>query len=234
VGRRDGAAVAPRRHHRGEHRVLDLCAGEVERRQRVDVDVGGDLGLGRQQRAPQPGALVGLGHREVDLERQAPAERLVDRGLVVGREDHDPGVRLHPLQQVVHLEVGVAIVDGLAPRVRLPNSASASSNSKHRVAGLGGVEQLAEVLLGLADPLAHHLREIDLVQVQAQLVGDDARHHRLAGAGRAGQQQEQAAPAGEHPAQLGLVPQLVADPALVGEVAQARRRPPPAAPDRPR
>ena len=38
----------------------------------------------------------------------------------------------------------------------------------HDVAGLGGVEHVGQVLLGLAEPLRDDLREIDFVDVEAE------------------------------------------------------------------
>ena len=49
---------------------------------------------------------------------------------------------------------------------------------------VGGVEDPAEVLLGLADVLAHHRAQVDPVEVEAQVVGDDLGGERLAGAAR--------------------------------------------------
>src|SRR5690606_13348638 len=62
-----------------------------------------------------------------------------------------------------------------------------------RLAVLGGVEHLAEVLLGLADPLRGDARQVDPVEVEAELARDEAGDHGLAGAGRAVEQRHQAA-----------------------------------------
>src|SRR4051794_41736116 len=49
---------------------------------------------------------------------------------------------------------------------------------QHRVRGLGLVEDLREVLLGLADVLVDDLREVDAVEVVAELLGEQLRDHR--------------------------------------------------------
>ena len=78
----------------------------------------------------------------------------------VGREDDDALVALEPLQQVVDLEVRVAIV-AVSTSLRLPNSESASSKNSTQLGRLGLVEDRVEVLLGLADPLRDQAREVD-------------------------------------------------------------------------
>jgi hypothetical protein len=115
---------------------------------------------------------------------------------VVGGQDDHAGEGLHPLQQVVDLEVGVAIVTRLDLGA-LGEQRVGLVEQEDRVAGLGGVEQLGQVLLGLADPLRHDLRQIDLVEVELQLLGDQAGDHGLAGAGRPGEQRRQAEALGD-------------------------------------
>ncbi len=60
---------------------------------------------------------------------------------------------------------------------------------------IGGVEQLLEILFGLADPLADDRRQIDPVQRQAQLIGDHLGGHGLAAAARPREQRADAEPA---------------------------------------
>src|SRR5262249_24869310 len=50
-----------------------------------------------------------------------------------------------------------------------------------RAAFLGGVEDAPEVLLGLADVLAHDLAQVDAVEIEAQFSGEDFRGHCLPG-----------------------------------------------------
>ena len=112
----------------------------------------------------------------------------------VGGQDRQPAERLHPLQQVADLEVGVAVV-AVAHLGALAEQRVRLVEQQHRAAVLGGVEQPREVLLGLADVLAHHLAEVDHDEVEAQLAGDHLGRERLAGAARAGEQRGGAEPA---------------------------------------
>ena len=77
--------------------------------------------------------------------------------------------------------------------MRLANSESASSNSSTTWPSSAASKIVDEVALGLADPLRHHLREIDLVEIEAELARDHAGDQRLAGAGLALEQRGQAA-----------------------------------------
>ena len=101
-----------------------------------------------------------------------------------------PFEALHALEQVADLEVGVAVV-------RVPDLGALAEQrvglveEQDHVARLGSVEHAPQVLLGLADVLVDDLREVDAVQRQAELVGEHLGRHRLAGAGRAGEQHRQ-------------------------------------------
>jgi hypothetical protein len=70
-------------------------------------------GRGRAQAAPpepQPVLLLGLG--EVDQHVQPAGERLVQVRAQVGGQDGDALDQIHPLEQVRHLDAGVAVVRG--------------------------------------------------------------------------------------------------------------------------
>ena len=84
--------------------------------------------------------------------------------------------------------------------MRLPNSASASS--KKRIAPLRSrvVEELREVLLGLADVLAHDARQVDPKQLQPQLAREHLGGHGLAGARFAGEERGEATAERDAPA----------------------------------
>ena len=88
-----------------------------------------------------------------------------------------------PLQQVRDLDVGVAIVASLtsrAPaeqRVRLVEEQHRPVRRRRRTP--------AEVLLRLADVLAHHRDEVHLDQVEPERAGDDLGGRGLTGAARA-------------------------------------------------
>jgi hypothetical protein len=68
----------------------------------------------REHAAPQPLALCFVRQRELDHVVHAPRERLVDVVAEVAGEDHRTLLRFQLLQQVGHLDVGVAVV-------RVPN-----------------------------------------------------------------------------------------------------------------
>ena len=83
-------------------------------------------------------------------------------------EDRQAAVRLHPLQQVVDLDVGVAVV-AVLDLAALAEQRVGLVEEQDRAAVLGRVEDAAQVLLGLADVLAHHAGEVDPVEVEPQL-----------------------------------------------------------------
>ena len=140
-----------------------------------------------QIRAP----VRGVGHREVD-ERVEPArERRVDVRAQVGGEDDDAVERLHALQQVGDLDVGVAVV-GVADLRALAEQRVRLVEEQHAVHALGLVEDAVEVLLRLADVLVDDGGEVDRVEVEAQLAGDHLGGHRLAGPRRPGEQRRDA------------------------------------------
>ena len=86
----------------------------------------------------------------------------------------------------------MAIVRGARVRRALAEQRVGLVEQQHDVAGLRGIEDLGEVLLGLADPLRHHLRQVDLVDREPELVRDHRRAHRLADPGRSGEQHRHA------------------------------------------
>ena len=113
----------------------------------------------------------------------------------VGRQDRQAAVGLHPLQQVVDLDVGVAVV-AVLDLAALAEQRVGLVEEQDRAAALSAASNsAAQVLLGLADVLADHGGQVDAVEVEPQLVGDDLGGHRLAGAARAGEQRADAEPA---------------------------------------
>ena len=112
-----------------------------------------------------------------------------------------------------------------ATRVRWPNSASASSKNRIQPLVLGEVEHARQVLLGLADVLGHDHAEVELVDVAAAVLAEQARGQRLAGAGRAVEQAE--VPGAQLVAHAPFVqqPAAVPDPALdLLELGERRAR----------
>jgi len=82
----------------------------------------------------------------------------VERAGAVRGEDREPRLILHLLDHVVDLDVRVAVV----------------AVADDRSAPLGGVENAAQVLLGLADVHAHEPREVDPVERSSSLAGGGA------------------------------------------------------------
>ena len=87
---------------------------------------------------------------------------------------------------------------------------------------LARLEQLAQVLLGLPDVLAHHPGQVDAVQVEPERAGQDLRGHRLAGAARAREQSGRAAAGRGEPGEAPVVEHLAAISGLCLELAQMR------------
>src|SRR5262245_10298352 len=142
--------------------------------------------------APQllAGLLVRKWKREA--ERHAALERLIDRCATVRGEDRDAFKRVEALEQVVDLQVRVTIV-ARAHLGALREQRVSLVEQKDDLAVLRGIEDRREISLGLTDPLGHHFREIDLIEIEAELARDHARDHRLARAGLALKQRGEAA-----------------------------------------
>ena len=100
------------------------------------------------------------------------SERLVDVGAQVRRQDGQAVERLHPLQQVGDLDVGVAVAR-VAHLGALAEERVGLVEEQHAVDAVGLGEDPVEVLLGLADVLVDDRGEVDDVEVEAELAGDD-------------------------------------------------------------
>ena len=134
---------------------------EIEQQRQAEHTDDGAAGAARVPGAgPRSAAVGGVRQREVDHCVRPHHERLVDLLPHFGREDDDAVELLDPPEQVADLQVGVAVVR-VRISVRLPNSASASSKSRTALLACAASRRPAEVLLGLADPLAHHRRQVD-------------------------------------------------------------------------
>ena len=102
---------------------------------------------------------------------QAPQESRVQRALHVGRQDGEPAIRFHPLQQVVDLDIGIAVM-AVFDFTAFAKQSVGFVEEENRAAVLRRVEHAPQILLGLSDVFAYHRRQIDAIQVQAQIVGD--------------------------------------------------------------
>ena len=145
----------------------------------------------RKNVAPDRFALSGIGKRELHHESQAAQERGVERGLQVRRQDRQAAVRFHALQQIAHLDVGVAIV-AVAHLAAFAEERIGLVEEQDRAAVLRGVEHPAQVLFGFADVLAHHRGQIDPIEIETQLAGEHFGRHGLARAARAGEERADA------------------------------------------
>ena len=125
-------------------------------------------GLRREDAAPDLGPLGGVRERELDDEAQPAQEGRVERVLEVGGQDRQAPVGLHALEQVADLDVGVAVV-AVLDLAALAEQGVGLVEEEDGAALLGGVEDAAQVLLGLADVLADHRGEVDAVEVEPQL-----------------------------------------------------------------
>ena len=101
----------------------------------------------------------------------------------VGRQDRDPVVLFHPLQEIGDLDVRVAVVR-VAHFGAFAEQRVRFVEEQNRVGAFRRGEDAIEILLGLANVLADDTREIDFVEVQTQLTRDDLGGHRLARSGR--------------------------------------------------
>ncbi len=125
------------------------------------------------------------GSSKVTAELDAPDERPVERAIEVRGQDADAREPLDLLEQEVDLHVGVAVGRGLRLGRTRRKQRVGLVEEQHRVADARLLEDRADVLLGLADPLRDDLRDVDPVERAVELAGDDLGAQRLAGTGRA-------------------------------------------------
>ena len=162
------------------------------------------------RRVPDPAPILLIRQRELDRDVQPADERVVHVASQVRRQNRDAVVLLHALEQVADLDVGVAVVRVLTS-LRLPKSASASSKKRIAFARSAAAKTRARFFSVSPMYLLTDRGEIDLVEIEPELARDDLRGHRLARAGRAGEEHVQPLAEGE----------LVVEAPLV--VAPARR-----------
>src|SRR5580698_130914 len=96
-------------------------------------------------------------------------------------------VGLHALKKVADLEIGIpimAIVDFAAfaeESIRLIKKKDGSTF-------VCCIEDTAEMFLSLSDVFVHYRRQVDVIQVEGQFVGDDFSGHSFTGATEAGKE----------------------------------------------
>ncbi len=83
------------------------------------------------------------------------------------------------MQEVTDLNVGITIV-AVLHLTALPKQRIGFVEQQDGAASLRRVEHPPQVLFRFADVLAHHLAQVDAIQIQPQLVGQHLRRHGLA------------------------------------------------------
>jgi hypothetical protein len=94
-----------------------------------------------------------------------PHEGIVQVLAQVGRQDRDPLVLFHLLQQVTDLDIRIAVVR-VFDLGTLAEERIGFVEEKNRAARLGLAKNVMEVLLGLADIFADDLREVNLIKIK--------------------------------------------------------------------
>ncbi len=112
-------------------------------------------------------------------EGESPEEGLIEMGPEVGGEHGNAVVRLHPLEEIADLDIGVP-VERIIPFGAAPEQGIGFVEEKDAVRALGGGEDPLEVLLRLADVLADHGGEIHPEEVDAEFVCQHLGGHGLA------------------------------------------------------
>ena len=150
-----------------QHRVADVRSRHRRKRRSepVEAERARDRRLGGQHPLPELRALGVLGRVKHDVAGEPAAQRGIDAGVEVGGEDGHAAEGLDALQEVIDLEACVAIDRGLdlGP---LREQRVGLVEQQQGVAGVGGLEDARQLLLGLADPLGDDLRQIDLVEIE--------------------------------------------------------------------
>ena len=157
-----------------------------------------------------------FGKRELDDKAKAAQKCLVERGLAVGGQDGEAAIGLHALQQVADLDVRVAVV-AVFDLGALAEERVGFVEEQDGGALFGGVEDAAQILLGLADVLADDLAEVDAEEIEAQLVRE---HLRGGGLARAAGAREEDTDAEAARAAVGEAPAFVD----AGALANMQRR----------
>ncbi len=102
-----------------------------------------------------------------------------------------PLICLHALEQITDLDIGVAVV-AVFDLAALAEQRVGFVEEQDRAAFFGGVEDPAQIFLGLADVLVHHLAEIDAIEIEIELTRQHFTGHGFAGAAGAGKQRADA------------------------------------------
>ncbi len=136
-----------------------------------------------------------------------------------------PSKLLDPLQQVVDLDVGEAVVRVLHLHAAAEQRVGLVEEQQ-RAGALAGVEHLAQPLLGLADVLVDHAGEVDAIEIEPERARQHLRRHGLAGAARPAEQRRDAVAEMGEPLEAPFLIDRPAQPHLRLEVVErfAQRR----------
>ena len=190
----NGAVRFRRIKGRRQGDVSNIAAGDFEPpRQKIQIQFRSARRGLRPDAAPNAQAVFLARKRKFDDESDAPGESVVDVLPQIGGENGHASVFLHFLQQVGDFNVRVPIVRILNFRAFAKQGVGfVKKQDSVAVFSLG--ENAVEIFFRLADIFAHHRREIDFVEVQLEIVGDDFGGHGFARAALAGEKRVHALP----------------------------------------
>ena len=168
--------------------IADIAARQFEaagKERQIDVRRLGQVH--REEGLPDAHPVVFVGEGEIHNELHPPGKGFVHIGAQIGSQNRHPVVLLHPLQQIADFHIGVAVVGILHFRA-LAEDGIGFVEEEDGAAALGFVEDAPQIFFRLANKLAHNRREVQFVEVQPQIAGDDLGGHCLARAGRASEE----------------------------------------------
>ena len=149
-----------------------------------------------------------------------PAQKgRIQSTLHIGGKNCQAAEGLHALQQIIDLDVSIAIV-AVLHLAALAKERVCLIKEQNRPSILCGVKELFQVLLRLPDVLANHLREIDAIEVHLQLIGDYLGRHGLPRAALASKQYADAKAPIHPPAKSPLIIDLSAVSDLGGDLME--------------
>src|SRR5713226_9090495 len=146
-----------------QRNIPDVAAGNLQAREKAEVQIVFG-GLRRKDLLPDAHPLFGIRKREIHQEAQPAQESLVKQGLHIGSQDGKTAIVFHPLQQIVHLDVGVSIM-AVPHFTAFAEEGIRFVEEQDGAALLSCVKDLAQVLLRFAYVLADDLCKVDTVEV---------------------------------------------------------------------
>src|SRR5215467_3175364 len=183
----DHATVAGSEESSGQGDVADVAASDLKATgHKVQIQVGALRGLRRPDVGPDAVSVRFVRERKFDGKVHSAHEGVVHVLAEIGGEDHHAFVLFHLLQQIIDLNISVAVVR-IAHLAALAEKGIRLVEEEDGVASFGFGEDASQILLGFADILADDSGKINLVKVQAQLSCHDLRGHGLACSRRSGE-----------------------------------------------